>query len=76
MLGEGYTVRLDLVASLVHFTHVGFSVQMDARFVSVVNYPAAEIHLLVTTSAASPANGLPLIPVHFFVLCDRLILKF
>jgi hypothetical protein len=64
MLGEGYAVRLNLVASPIHLAQVSFSVQMDARFVSVVNYPAAEIHLLVTASAASSTNGFPLIPVH------------
>jgi hypothetical protein len=64
MLGEGDAVRLDLVTSLIHLAQVSFSVQMDARFVSVVNYPAAEIHLLVAASAASSTNGFPLIPVH------------
>jgi hypothetical protein len=64
MLGEGDAVGLDLVASVIHLAQVGFGVQMDARFVSVVNYPAAEIHLLVAASAASSANGFPLIPVH------------
>jgi hypothetical protein len=64
MLGERDAVRLDLVASVIHLAQVSFSVQMDARFVSVVNYPAAEIHLLVTAPAAFSANGFPLIPVH------------
>jgi hypothetical protein len=64
MLREGDAVRLDLVASVIHLAQVSLSVQMDARFVSVVNYPAAEIHLLVTASAAFSANGFPLIPVH------------
>jgi hypothetical protein len=64
MLGEGDAVRLDLVASPVNLAQVGFSVQMNARFVSVVNYPAAEIHLLVAASAAFSTNGFPLVPVH------------
>jgi len=64
LLGETDAIRFHLMAILVHLTQAGIRIEMLARFVSVADLAAAEVHLFVTAPTTFVADGFPFFTGH------------